>query len=312
MKFGAIDIGSNALRFQITRVVRNDQDINFKKIEYIRFPLRLGDDVFQSGLISDVKAKKLLKFIEVSKILFDLYEVDDYLACATSAMREAKNGEKIVEKAKKKMNIEIKIIDGETEALYINKVVQHNLSEGNYYIHIDVGGGSTELNIYENKRKIASQSFKIGSVRSLNNMDLPEEWNRMKSWIEDNVKKEYKPIIAIGTGGNIGKIYEIHEGGKSERTISYKAVEETIQRIKKLSYEQRLKILMLNPDRADVIVPAGEIYLRVMMWAGAKIMKVPDVGLKDGLIQVLYEKHFLGRDNTQSTFNNVKKRFRFF
>ncbi|MFQ3575672.1 MAG: phosphatase [Cytophagales bacterium] len=311
MKFGVIDIGSNAMRFQVTKVIGNENDVNFKKIEYIRFPLRLGDDVFQNGEISKIKEAKFVKFMEASKMLFDLYEVDDYLVCATSAMRESKNGKRIAEAVKKKCGLEIKIISGEIEALYINNVVQHNLKEDNY-IHIDVGGGSTELNIYIDKVKVASESFKIGSVRRLNKMDTPEAWQEMEDWIKTNVQKEGKSLVAIGTGGNIGKIYDLFNGSKSERTISYKAVEETIEKVKKLTLEERINVMMLNPDRADVIVPASEIYLSVMNWAGAKKIFVPEVGLKDGMIQVLYEKHFLGQDLTPGSEAPKKRLFRFF
>ncbi|MCS6824275.1 MAG: phosphatase [Cytophagaceae bacterium] len=292
MKLAAVDIGSNAIRFQITKVLEHEDTISFKKLEYVRFPLRLGQDVFKNNEISAEKEAKFIKLIQTFKNLFELYEVDDYIVCATSAMRESKNGKDIVYKVKYLLGIDIEIIDGEKEAELINKVLFNELN-GKTYLHVDVGGGSTELNFFENKKKIASRSFKIGSVRRLGGMDKPEEWHEMKKWIEKHSALVKKPITAVGTGGNIGKIYELAnvKTRNKQQIISYKKIQEIQHIIQKHNYEDRVNKLMLNPDRADVIVPASEIYIAAMKYAKCSKMLVPEVGLKDGLMLMLYEKN---------------------
>lgn len=293
MKFAAVDIGSNAIRFQISKILEYKGVISFKKVEYVRFPLRLGQDVFRINEISPEKEAKFIKLIQTFKMLFELYEVDDYIICATSAMREAKNGRDIAKKVSDLLNVTIDIIEGEREAELINTVLYNELDEKSY-IHIDVGGGSTELNLFVNKEKIAANSFKIGSVRRLNKLDSPEEWERMQQWITDNIKSNYSPLTAIGTGGNIGKIYDLAKLSRSKDlrpTITIKKIEDVQNSISTMSLDERIHVLMLNPDRADVIVPASDIYLTAMKWSGAKEMLVPELGLKDGLIQMLYQKH---------------------
>lgn len=293
MKLGAVDIGSNAIRFQVSKILETNGMVLFKKMEYVRFPLRLGEDVFKMNQISAEKESKFIKLIQTFKNLFDLYEVDDYIICATSAMREAKNGKDIAYKVKDLLGVEINIIDGEREAELINTVLYSELDDSSY-IHIDVGGGSTELNIFVNKQKIATRSFKIGSVRRLNGLDTPEEWAEMHRWIEEFANKVPKPITAIGTGGNIGKLYEmsnIEKGKKDRQLVSLKKLEEIQQLIMGYSYDERVNILMMNTDRADVIIPASEIYLTAMKWAKASKIIVPELGLKDGLMLELYEKN---------------------
>ncbi|MFN8436652.1 MAG: phosphatase [Cytophagales bacterium] len=291
MRLAVVDIGSNAIRCQITKILRNGNQVNFKKIEYIRYPIRFGEDVFKIAEIGKSKEQKFYKLMQALKLLFDVYDVEDYMICATSAMRESKNGRQIADKVLRETGLEINIIDGETEAEYINKIVYSNLDEHNY-LHIDVGGGSTEINLYVNKQNIASNSFKVGSVRSLNKADTPEMWNEMQNWLNSHIPRDIGPITAIGTGGNIDKIFDLSKVKSKNREISRFAIEKTINFIKKYSVEERINILMLNPDRADVIVPASEIYLSAMKWGGATKMIVPDVALKDGMIQILYEKHF--------------------
>lgn len=293
LKFAAVDIGSNAIRFQISKVLEYKGVISFKKMEYVRFPLRLGQDVFKNNEISAEKEAKFIKLMQTFKMLFELYEVDDYIICATSAMRESKNGREIAKKVSDQLNINIDIIEGEREAELINTVLYNELDEKSY-IHIDVGGGSTELNLFINKKKIAANSFKIGSVRRLGGLDSPQEWDKMQKWLKDKIKIAYKPLSAIGTGGNIGKIYDLANISKTKGvrpTISYKKIEKVRKSISAMSLEERIHVMMLNPDRADVILPASDIYLTVMEWSGAKEMLVPELGLKDGLIQMLYQKH---------------------
>lgn len=309
MKLGAVDIGSNAIRFQVTSVLEHDKTISFKKLEYVRFPLRLGQDVFNNSEISTEKEAKFIKLMQTFKNLFDLYEVDDYIICATSAMRESKNGKDIAYKVKFLLGVDIQIIDGEKEAELINRVLFSELDDHSY-IHIDVGGGSTEINIFENKKKIATHSFKIGSVRRLSGLDTMEEWENMKSWIEENVHHVSKPLMAVGTGGNIGKIYELANPGKTKgsankQAISINKIEEIREYIAEHDYEDRINVLMLNPDRADVIIPASDIYIAAMKFAKATKMLVPEVGLKDGLMLMLYERN--KKSKGKSTFVNVNK-----
>ena len=293
MKFAAVDIGSNAIRMQITKVIEFEGDITFKKLEYVRFPLRLGQDVFKLGEIGPEKAEKFLKLMQAYKNLIDLYEVDAYYGCATSAMREASNGKHLVKETRKRFGLNINIITGREEALMINKVIGHYLN-GDTYIHIDVGGGSTELNIYHNKEKIKTQSFKLGSVRRLQHYDKPEIWDEIRSWIHEHVTSEYKEVTAIGTGGNINKLFELSGVPKKEKRVSLAGIYEVVKRLRGMTIEERMHQLQLNPDRADVIVPASEIYTEVMETAKATEIVVPDVGLKDGIMYTLFEQHYDG------------------
>lgn len=292
MKIGAIDIGSNAIRFQITNVIDYKGIVTFKKVEYVRFPLRLGQDVFKYNRIMESSENKFVKLMATFKMLLELYEVDDYIFCATSAMRESENGVKIAERVKREIGVEIDIIDGDREAEIINKVIFNRLDDRNY-IHIDVGGGSTELNILSKKEKVAAQSFKIGSVRRLGGDDSPKEWDRMKTWVNKHVTIHQRPIMAIGTGGNISKLYDLANITKVKNEaakIHVNDIEDVRKELNKYTLEERINVLMLNPDRADVILPACDIYTSVMKWAGAHEILVPDVGLKDGLLQLLYER----------------------
>lgn len=288
MKLAAIDIGSNAVRLQITKVIEYEKVITFKKLEYVRFPLRLGHDVFTIGRISEPNKERFYKLMSAFKNLIDLYDVDDFFGCATSAMRESENGGSIVEQVRTGLNLPIQIISGEEEADMINKVVLFGLDNRNY-IHIDVGGGSTELNIYSNHEKIHSKSFKIGTVRVLEGKDKPESWEKMRAWVSKNAVLKGEKITAVGTGGNINKLYELSNPTTKSRKISLDKLERTQDILKNLSLEDRLNKLQLNPDRADVIVPASEIYFDVMRCAKAKNILVPDVGLKDGINYHMYE-----------------------
>ena len=288
LKLAAIDIGSNAIRMQITHVLNFKGTITFKKIEYIRFPLRLGHDVFNRGKISTKNEDKFIRLMNAFKMLIDLYEVDDHYACATSAMRESANGMEIVEKVLVNCGLKIHVIDGELEADLINKSLK-SLIDTKSYLHIDVGGGSTEFNLFVNREKVVSKSFKLGSVRSLEKTDNPEVWKEMQQWLKENIKNEYGAITAIGTGGNIFKAFELAKrkpGGK----ITSRQIREVQLHISNLSMEERINVLFLNPDRADVIVPALDIYAKAMDWAKATSMIVPDTGLKEGLMYYLYEK----------------------
>lgn len=289
MKLAAVDIGSNAIRLQITNVTHYEDKTTFKKLEYLRFPLRLGMDVFHVQKISDKNRRKFVKLMKAFKLLIDLYEVDDYMVCATSAMRESANGKEIADEVRQDIGLKIQIIDGNREAELINLALWSYIDE-KPYLHIDVGGGSTELNIYKNKQKIASKSFKIGSVRALDDNIPLSVWKSMNKFIEENITNKDK-ITCIGTGGNINKIFELSNPAKNKRYISPEKIKEIQEYLESFSYEDRINKLNLNPDRADVIIPASKIYLAAMTAAASKKMIVPDVGLKDGLMNVLYERN---------------------
>lgn len=289
MKLAAIDIGSNAIRLQISTILDKGNKILFKKLEYVRFPLRLGHDVFSSNRISDKSKEKFKKLMKTYKLLLELYEVDDYMYCATSAMRESENGQELADEVKEELGVTINIIDGNLEAEMINRAIASYLEEETY-LHIDVGGGSTELNLFTKGKKIKTRSFKVGSVRVLEHHDSPIMWSDMEHWVKSNVKKEYGKVTAVGTGGNMSKIFELAKK-KPGQAISIKRVKEIRDMIESFSIEQRIYELQMNPDRADVIVPASNIYLKVMEWANAKQILVPDVGLKDGILLHLLEKN---------------------
>jgi exopolyphosphatase/guanosine-5'-triphosphate,3'-diphosphate pyrophosphatase len=289
LKLAAIDIGSNAIRFQVSSVLETGEQAMFKKMEYVRFPLRLGHDVFTTNRISEKSEQKFIKLMKAFKLLLELYEVDDYMFCATSAMREAENGADLADRVKKELGVEIEIIDGQREAELINTAIQSYLGD-HTYLHIDVGGGSTELNIYFGGKKIKTRSFKVGSVRILEHHDLPVVWNDMENWVKENVKHEMGKVTAVGTGGNISKIYELAHL-KPHRLMSLKKMAEVKEMIQNHTLDERIYKLQMNPDRADVIIPASSIYMKVMEWAHAKYMFVPEVGLKDGIMLHLFERN---------------------
>ena len=288
MKLAAIDIGSNAIRFQISSVLDAKGRIAFKKLEYVRFPLRLGHDVFTTGRISEKSADKFVKLMRAYKLLIELYEADDYMFCATSAMRESENGHEIVKRVLDELGIIIHVIDGHQEAEMVNKAISSFLSDDSY-VHIDVGGGSTELNLYTGGKKVETRSFKMGSVRMLEHNDSPVVWEDMEKWIRQHVRKKYDDITAVGTGGNISKIFELAKIPIG-KPISIDKIREIKVMIESTSIEERIYDLQMNPDRADVIVPASNIYIKVMEWSKAEKMMVPDVGLKDGILHLLLEK----------------------
>lgn len=288
MKLAAIDIGSNAIRFQVSTALDSSSGrITLKKLEYIRFPLRLGRDVFSTGRISDASIGKFIKLMKAFKLLLELYEVTDYMFCATSAMREADNGAELVSRVQEELGLTIEVIDGNREAELINKAIASFLVDKTY-LHIDVGGGSTELNLYVNGKKIKTRSFKIGSVRLLEHTDSPLIWENMQQWVKESLRVKHGRVIAVGTGGNISKIFELAKQ-RPGKTITLRKVKEVQSMIESHSLEDRIYKLQMNPDRADVIVPASRIYIQVMEWAKASSILVPEVGLKDGMMLYLHE-----------------------
>ncbi|MFK7953760.1 MAG: Ppx/GppA phosphatase family protein [Ekhidna sp.] len=290
MKLAAIDIGSNAVRLQITKVIEYEKVITFKKLEYVRFPLRLGHDVFSTGSISSFNQKRFIKLMTAYKNLIDLYDVDAFYGCATSAMRESENGQELLDKVKDELDLSISIISGEKEAQIINDVILISL-DNDHYIHIDVGGGSTELNVYENHVKIYSNSFRLGSVRTLEGRDRQEDWEEIREWVKTYAFQKGKKITAIGTGGNINKLYHLASGSKKAGEMSLNDLTKTQRMLRDMTLEDRINQLQLNTDRADVIVPASNIYTEVMKAARANTILVPNVGLKDGINYYLYRIH---------------------
>ena len=288
MKLAVIDIGSNAIRLQIVKVYDSENIVSFKKLEFMRFPLRLGKDVFQHGNIGEKSILKFEKLMKAFKLLIDLYEVKGYKAVATSAMREATNGHEVAGQIKKNTGLEIEIISGDKEADVLKKAIIPTLTEG-YFIHIDVGGGSTELNLFEGKRLKKSISFRIGSVRNLNADSRSQVFQKIGRWIEASEMDPAKRVSAIGTGGNINKLFKLARHADNT-FLSLTELKALRAYVKEFSYEQRLDLLKMNSDRADVIVPAAEIYIQVMEKTGADLIQVPRVGLKDGLVYELFEE----------------------
>ena len=288
MKLAAIDIGSNAIRLQVVKVYEDEDLVSFKNLQLLRFPLRLGHDVFSRGEISPLTKEKFNKLMRTFKHLIDLYEVEDYYAVATSAMREAVNGKEISRQIFDEVGLKINIITGKKEASILNKAIKPTL-KNRKYVHIDVGGGSTELNLIEGGQLVQGRSFKIGSVRELSSKERSTVFTSMKKWINSTSFHKSKNIVGIGTGGNINRLYGLANKA-SNMAISYAELKALRAYVREFTYEERMSILKMNPDRADVIVPAFEIYLRVLKEMGSDQILVPKVGLKDGLAYELYEQ----------------------
>lgn len=290
MKYAAIDIGSNAVRLLIAEIINNDGVISFKKNSLIRVPLRLGDNAFLDKKISEKKAKDLLKTMQAFKNLMDVYKVEDYMACATSAMREASNGEELAKQVREEIDLNLEIVGGEREANIIySSHVDQTLDKNKTYLYIDVGGGSTELSVFTNGEMQTSRSFNLGTIRILDNQDKEETWQEMQRWIKD-ATKGLRNINGIGTGGNINKLFKL-SGTKDGASMSFAKLKELESYLKSYSLKERINVLGLNPDRADVIIPACDIFLYVMKWGSIKNIYVPRVGMVDGIIQLLIEKN---------------------
>ena len=266
-----------------------DTKNRLKKIEYVRFPLRLGSEVFSTGFISNKKIANFVKLMATYKNLIELHEVEYYRVCATSAMREAENAPLVVNLIKEKTGLDIEIIDGDTEASLIHEAIT-DLIEDKTYLHMDVGGGSTEVIIIEEGKDPLSYSFNIGSIRKPNKQARENTWQELETWISDHTEGLEQSPVAIGTGGNITKLFELAGKMKGDK-FSLQHLKEISVRLSEFSLKDRVKEFNLNPDRADVIVPASKIYRKVMQLAKTPYMIVPDVGLKDGILNNLLEKH---------------------
>ena len=283
-KLAAIDIGSNAVRLLISSVIKRPNDNLYKKISLVRVPLRLGEDVFSKGKLSKKSIKKLSDALKAFKLLMILHKVDVFKAVATSAMREALNSSKIIDDIFKSHDILIDIISGKDEATIIaNVFLNSKLNFSNHYLYVDVGGGSTELNIIIDDKIVKSKSFKIGTVRALKNNIDKNEWISFENWIDENTVGKQN-IIVIGSGGNASKILKI-SNKKTTEIIDYNELTGIENLIKNLNFNQRVADLQLNPDRADVIIPAIKIYLLAMSKCKSKSFIVPRIGLADGIIR---------------------------
>ena len=283
-KLAAIDIGSNAVRLLISSVIKRPNDILYKKISLVRVPLRLGEDVFSKGELSKESIKKLSEALKAFKLLMILHKVDAFKAVATSAMREALNSSEIIDDIFKSQDILIDIISGKDEATIIaNVFLNSKLNFSNHYLYVDVGGGSTELNIIIDDKIVKSKSFKIGTVRALKNNIDKNEWISFENWIDENTIGKQN-IIVIGSGGNASKILKI-SNKKTTEIIDYNELTGIENLIKNLNFNQRVADLQLNPDRADVIIPAIKIYLLAMSKCKSKSFIVPRIGLADGIIR---------------------------
>lgn len=291
MRYAAIDIGSNAVRLLIADIIGQKDTYNFKKNTLLRVPLRLGDDAFIHQKISPRKAESLIKTMKAFRELMDVYQVEDYMACATSAMRDAKNGPDIVAEIKKN-GIDITIIEGAKEAEIIyNSHWDNKMEKDKVYLYIDVGGGSTELSLFANGVLVNSKSFNLGTIRILDNQDKSETWDELKDWVRSNTHM-YKQVIGIGTGGNINKLARL-SNEKLDKPLSYAKLKAVYEHLASFSLKERIISLGLNEDRADVIIPASEIFLTIMKYGRLKQIIVPRVGLVDGVIRTLINRNLV-------------------
>jgi len=289
-KLAAIDIGSNAIRILIANVVQEVGDHPvYMKSEMIRVPIRLGQDSFTVGEISKKNMKRVVKAMKAFKLIMKVNGVKHYMACATSALRESNNADELVARVKKKSKIKIEVIDGRKEAEIIsNTTILDSFGQNRNYLYVDVGGGSTEVSVLQDGRRIVSKSFKTGTVRMINNMVNEKVWFEIEKWIQTHTAGIEK-IALLGSGGNINKIFKL-SNTKEGKPLTYIKINTFYQDLKMLTYEQRILKYNLNLDRADVILPALEIYLKALKWSGATKVFVPKIGLADGMIKLMYKK----------------------
>ncbi len=288
--YGAVDVGSNAIRLLIASVIEQEgKDTLFKKTSLVRVPIRLGAEVFLEGKISEHNAKRMIDALCAFRLLMKTHNVKRFRACATSAMREASNGMEIAQTIERQSGIYINIIDGNDEAAIIASTdLKSLIQDDKAFLYVDVGGGSTEFTVFADGKMTASRSFKMGTVRLLNNMVEDSMWQQMEEWIKVETKN-YPKISLIGSGGNINSIYK-SSGKKIGEPLSYFYLTSYYAYIKSFSYEERITELDMSPDRADVVVPATRIYLSAMKWSKAKNVFVPKIGLTDGIIKSLYNE----------------------
>lgn len=276
------------MRLLVSNIVEQEgKEPQFNKSSLVRVPIRLGQDAFTVGEITEENISRMVDAMKAYKLLMKVHKVERYMACATSAMREAYNGKEVVETIEREAGVKIEIIDGKKEAAIIASTdLHHFLKAEQTYLYVDVGGGSTEFSLFDNGKIIASKSFKNGTVRLLNNMVNEVVWQEIEKWIKA-VTAPYDNIVMVGSGGNINKLFKL-SGKKQEKPLSYFYVNSQYQFLNSMTYEQRIAELGLNPDRADVIIYATRIYLNAMKWSGARNIYVPKIGLSDGIVKAMY------------------------
>ncbi|QIY84739.1 exopolyphosphatase [Chryseobacterium sp. NEB161] len=287
MIIAAIDIGSNAARLLINEVKPGKEKPEFTKLNLLRIPLRLGIDVFSKGEIGAERKEMVVSSMKIFRQLMEVYKVEHYRACATSAMRDAKNGQEIIDIVKDQADIDIEIITGDEEAtlIYENHVAE-GLDKDFAYLYVDVGGGSTELTFYENNKMKYEHSFNIGTIRLMNGLVPETSWEEMKNEIKDKIKSK-KPIVAIGSGGNINKIFSLSKT-KDGKPMPVSVIKKYLKEMQLLSVEERMQLYQMREDRADVLVPALQIFNNVMTWAEIKHIYVPKISVADGLVKSIY------------------------
>ncbi len=290
MILAAIDIGSNAARLLICETsVYKDGTVDYTKLNLLRIPLRLGFDVFDNGFISNEKKQQLIETLKAYRHLMNIYKVEAVKACATSAMRDASNSKEILEDVKKQCGLDINIISGQEEANIIYEThIADNLSAGKAYMYIDVGGGSIEVSLFAQNQTIFKESFNIGTIRLLHQQVSNEQWEHMKWFIKTHVK-DYQPVEAIGTGGNINKIFSMSKR-KEGKPLPLELLKDYHKELSYTTIEDRKHLYQFRSDRADVIVPALQLYISIMRWANSDEIYVPKIGLADGLIKILYKE----------------------
>lgn len=287
-KFAAIDIGSNAMRVLISNVIETKEGVHFQKNALVRAPIRLGEDSFTLGEISKKSLKRMINAMKAFKLLMKVHGVSHYQAYATSALREANNSMDVVEQVKKKSGIKIEIIDGRKEAEIIsNSKISDFLNTQKTFLFVDVGGGSTEFTFINEGKRVCSKSFKIGTVRLINNLVDDRVWEAIRNWIIKNAKP-YRKITLMGSGGNINKLFKL-SNIKEGKPLSVIKLNQIFLELESLNYEERIVKFELNPDRADVIIPAARIYLKALEWSGGQKIYVPKFGLSDGMIKYMHK-----------------------
>lgn len=289
-KYAAIDIGSNAIRLLVSNVIeRKNKPTIFTKNAMVRVPIRLGQDTFGHGSIGMPNQQRMIDAMHSFKLLMGVHGVSHYMACATSALREAKNGKELIERIRKETEVSVELIDGNREAEIIAMTDLYNVVKPHKsYLFVDVGGGSTELTLIRQGETVASKSFKIGTVRLLNKMVHDNELENYKNWISTHTKSLSR-VSVVGSGGTINKVFKM-TGRKIGKPLSFMLLSEQHEYLNKLTQKELIIDLQLNPDRADVIVPAVQIYLTAMKYSGSNKIYVPKVGLADGMIKLLYKE----------------------
>ncbi len=296
-KFASIDIGSNSVRLFITNVLQNGEGPFFKKSSLIRVPVRLGGNAFTNHKIPEVSVRHLEETMLAFKYLMKANDVIHYKGCATSAMREASNGPQIIKRIKQKAGVNIEIISGNTEASLIFNSQSASLGKiKKNCMFIDVGGGSTEITIFSKGKPVAAKSFRIGTIRIMQGQVNKAIWKQMKEWIKSKVGNT-KDFALLGSGGNINRISKLAEL-KPGKPLSFDKLSDILHELKALTFEERVKIYDLNPDRADVIIPAGEIFVTIIKWLRADKILVPKIGLGDGIVREAYKEYLNGKKST--------------